>query len=176
MFETAKRIRIQGSPARLFHILNRPALWPVWDVDLTDVKLDAPRDPAASLEGATGKLTMKNGRAFDFTIRNVIENKRVEYLTKLPGIPPTAYFSLVDLRVLPLGADADWYWAFDKAPDNPNALDLEMGVRITGAASMLWRMVFAPFLPAAFDACTHNLKTLVEENKVNGKDYTDAFK
>ncbi|KAJ3395318.1 hypothetical protein HDU84_000085 [Entophlyctis sp. JEL0112] len=158
MFETAKRIRIQGSPARLFHILNRPALWPVWDVDLTDVKLDAPRDPAASLEGATGKLTMKNGRAFDFTIRNVIENKRVEYLTKLPG------------------ADADWYWAFDKAPDNPNALDLEMGVRITGAASMLWRMVFAPFLPAAFDACTHNLKTLVEENKVNGKDYTDAFK
>ncbi|KAJ3121059.1 actin organization and endocytosis protein, partial [Physocladia obscura] len=85
-----------------------------------------------------------------FTIRNTQPGSRFEYLTELPG------------------ANADWYWTWRRV--DGEQLELEQGLRVTGAASWVWRAVFAPFLPAAFDAGTRNLKTLVESGTVDGKD------
>ncbi|KAI9341125.1 hypothetical protein BDR26DRAFT_1007234 [Obelidium mucronatum] len=152
-----KVIRINGSPSRLFAVLKKAEQWPVWDVDLKAVTLTDKQAALTNLEGATGSLTMNNGRSFDFVIRNVIENEQVEYLTKLPG------------------ADADWYWKFKAVDESAQAVDLEMGVRITGNVGFVWNLLFAPFLPKAFDICTRNLKTLVEEGKVDGKDVSGLF-
>ncbi|KAJ3333566.1 hypothetical protein HDU76_006607, partial [Blyttiomyces sp. JEL0837] len=102
------------------------------------------------IEGAEGTLTMNNGRSFPFVIRNVRENQYVSYLTKLPG------------------ADADWYWEFKPANESATEIDLKMGVTITGPATFVWKLIFSPFLPAAFDKCTKNLKTLIEEGTVDG--------
>ncbi|KAJ3016718.1 UNVERIFIED_CONTAM: hypothetical protein HDU68_012074 [Siphonaria sp. JEL0065] len=153
-----KVVRINGPPARLFAILKRPEHWPVWDFDLKNVTLKDKAAAERNLEGATGHLTMTNGNTFEFTIRNVIENQQVEYLTKLPG-----------------GTDADWYWKFSPVDETAQAVDLEMGVRITGSTSFLWNLMFAPFLPKAFDVIGKNLKSLAEEGKVGGKDVSALY-
>ncbi|KAJ3101699.1 hypothetical protein HDU97_001108 [Phlyctochytrium planicorne] len=150
VFDSFKIIRIKGTPERLFSILKDVERWPVWDVDLKSVRLNGDKNPP-SLEGATGNLTMNNGRSFDFTIHNVKENAYVSYLTKLPG------------------ADADWYWDFKKSEDNAAETELKMGVTFTGGATFLYKFLLGRFLGPAFEVCTNNLKTLVEEGKVNGQ-------
>ncbi|KAJ3237227.1 hypothetical protein HDU81_009849 [Chytriomyces hyalinus] len=151
MFETNKIIRIKGTATRLFSILQKVEQWPVWDVDLQpgSVKLNQPV-PVGTIEGTSGSLTMKNGNTFPFLIRNVVVDRQVEYLVKLPG------------------AESDWYWKFEPVKDSPGEIDLDMGVRITGSAGFVWKLVFAPFLPKAFDICTRNLKTIIEDGKVDG--------
>jgi hypothetical protein len=44
-----------------------------------------------------------------------------------------------------------------------------MGVSITGPATFAYRLLLGPFLGPAFDKCTQNLKTLIEDGKVDGK-------
>ncbi|KAJ1554577.1 hypothetical protein HK405_004640 [Cladochytrium tenue] len=150
-YDQFKSIRIlgQAAPQRLFSVLRDAERWPVWDVDLSKVVLADRAKTSADPEGAQGKLTMKAGSTFDFTIRNVQRDQYLSYLTRLPG------------------ADADWYWDFKQQDEQ--GLDLKMGVRITGPATFVWRLVLGPFLPAAFEKCTANLKTLVEEGKVDGE-------
>ncbi|KAJ3214770.1 hypothetical protein HDU67_001215 [Dinochytrium kinnereticum] len=151
VFDSFKTIRIRGTPERLFSILKDVEKWPVWDVDLKVVKLNSENKNPPSLEGATGNLTMNNGRSFDFTIHGIKENRYVSYLTKLPG------------------ADADWYWDFNQAADNTAETELKMGVRFTGGATFLYKFLLGGMLGPAFEVCTRNLKTLIEDGKVDGK-------
>ncbi|KAI8838399.1 hypothetical protein BC829DRAFT_404416 [Chytridium lagenaria] len=155
MYDSFKIIRFRGSPGNdFFSILKDVEKWPVWDVDLKVVNLND-KNPA-TLEGANGRLTMNNGRSFDFTIHGIKENRYVSYLTKLPG------------------ADADWYWDFDRTSDTET--ELKMGVKFTGGGTFLYKFLLGPFLGPAFETCTNNLKTLIEDGQVAGKPISDIGK
>ncbi|KAI9356999.1 hypothetical protein DFJ73DRAFT_213569 [Zopfochytrium polystomum] len=152
VYESFKAIRINGTPARIYSILKDAESWPKWDVDLIKVSMKPPAAgvaaTAADWTGRTGNLTMKNGSSFDFTVKT----------------EPDRYFGY---RTRLFGADADWYWDFRK--QDADGVELKMGVKIEGFTSSLWSMVIAPLLPASFDACTNNLKTMVESGTLNGE-------
>ncbi|KAJ3416944.1 hypothetical protein HDV05_008002 [Chytridiales sp. JEL 0842] len=137
------------NPTSLFPLFLQTR-WPVWDVDLRTVTLNDKAAALQNLEGAEGKLTMNNGRSFDFKIHNVKPNENVSYITKLPG------------------AQADWYWNFKQA--SAEEVELKMGVTFTGTFTFAYKLLLGGMLGPAFDVCTRNLKTLIEDGKVDGKE------
>ncbi|RKO86035.1 hypothetical protein BDK51DRAFT_29220 [Blyttiomyces helicus] len=155
VWDAFRTLTISGPRARLWAVLQDVPAWPRWDVDLTHVKLDA-ETPPPTLEGATGSLTMKNGRSFAFKIQNLQPNRYLEYRTDLPG------------------ATAIWYWDFTK--DGPRdaagvetEFELRMGVRFTGFATFAYRMLLAKECDKAFKICMDNLKGLVESTEAEVK-------
>ena len=125
--------------------------WPVWDLDLKSVTLKDKGAASQNLEGAKGNLTMKSGMSFDFTIHNVLANKYIAYETKLPG------------------ASADWYWSFKTNETQPDHVDLDMGVKITGPFTFVYKWLMGSQLDPTFTKCNENLKSLIEEGHINGE-------
>ncbi|KAF0700032.1 Aste57867_9418 [Aphanomyces stellatus] len=141
--------------AQVFNVLKRVEHWPIWDVDLREVKFDTPA--GTPLNETKGTLFMKNygGGQHPFSIHNVDETSHFEYHTRLPG------------------ADAEWYWTWKQV--DSGSVDMKMGVRVHGGSALLWRAALAPFLGTAIDTCLRNLKSLSEEGKVDGKDFSNLF-
>ncbi len=110
-------------------------------------------DPTAleksSLEGLTGKLTMhfRPNSPFNFKIVKDVPEQIVEYETLLPG------------------TRAIWYWHFGPGRDSETT-DLNMGVRMDGWATWLYKWALGRDVEKAFVICTGNLKRLIETGSV----------
>ena len=113
-------------------------------------------DPSAlekeSLQGLSGQLTMhfRPNSTFAFKIVKDVREQIVEYETLLPG------------------TRAVWYWHFGPGAEQ-GTTDLNMGVRLDGWATVLYKWALKRDFEKAFVICTGNLKRLVETGSVKEK-------
>ncbi len=104
---------------------------PVWDKDIEKLEYSG-----SQFLGTQGKLFMKTGKVFDFTIDTVREQEYFSYSVKLPGASTKWYFELKD--------------------SNPST-QLRMGVEISGFMGWMYNFMLSSTLDKAFEDCTQNL-------------------
>ncbi|KAJ1554587.1 hypothetical protein HK096_002861 [Nowakowskiella sp. JEL0078] len=143
VWDCGENVEIKTTQEKIFAVLKNVEKWPEWDVDLTSASLKDPHTD--NLEGAEGKLNMKNGKTFDFKLKNIDPPKYVGYLVSLPG------------------ADTRWYWEYSKVNTETGVVSLRMGVEFSGIATFLYRFALKTQCEEAFKVCTSNLKSLLEK-------------
>jgi hypothetical protein len=102
----------------------------VWDTDVERVEYSG-----SEFLGTQGKLYMKNGKVFDFTIDTVRDQEYFSYTVSLPG------------------ASTKWYWELGNH-------SLKMGVQISGLMRWMYHSLLKSSLEKAFDECTRNLEKM----------------